>query len=204
MDLPSIQISTEVVTFWMAPQGYGCTWGKEVDWRLLLKAWIIEGTVTSVKLLQAQVISMTNSTKHLKKATSILHNLFQKTEENKILPNWCYEASVSLISKPKCKKTVGQYFSLTQTPKSSTGAYLVVHGKESACNAGDPDSIPGLGRSPEVRNGNPLSYSCWRILWTEKPSRLQSMGVTKSWTRLSLTITTTKILNKILAYQIQL
>jgi len=32
--------------------------------------------------------------------------------------------------------------------------------KESACNAGDPSSIPGLGRSPGERNGNPLQYSC--------------------------------------------
>ena len=29
----------------------------------------------------------------------------------------------------------------------------------SACNAGDPGSISGLGRSPEG-NGNPLQYSC--------------------------------------------
>ena len=33
-------------------------------------------------------------------------------------------------------------------------------GKESACNAEDPDSIPGLGRSPGEGNGNPLQYSC--------------------------------------------
>ena len=33
-------------------------------------------------------------------------------------------------------------------------------GKESACNAGDPGSTPGLGRSPGERNGNPLQYSC--------------------------------------------
>ena len=31
--------------------------------------------------------------------------------------------------------------------------------KESACNAGDPGSIPALGRSPGGRNGNPLQYS---------------------------------------------
>ena len=37
-------------------------------------------------------------------------------------------------------------------------AYLV--GKESACNAGDPGSIPGSGRSPGEGNGNPLQYSC--------------------------------------------
>ena len=33
-------------------------------------------------------------------------------------------------------------------------------GKESACNAGDPDLIPGLGRSPGKGNSNPLQYSC--------------------------------------------
>ena len=32
--------------------------------------------------------------------------------------------------------------------------------KESACKAGDPGSIPGLGRSPEVGNANPLQYFC--------------------------------------------
>ena len=32
-------------------------------------------------------------------------------------------------------------------------------GKESACNAGDPGLIPGLGRSPGEGNGNPLQYS---------------------------------------------
>ena len=32
-------------------------------------------------------------------------------------------------------------------------------GKESFCNAGDTDSIPGSGRSPREVNGNPLQYS---------------------------------------------
>ena len=32
--------------------------------------------------------------------------------------------------------------------------------EESACNAGDLDSIPGLGRPPGDGNGNPLQYSC--------------------------------------------
>ena len=32
-------------------------------------------------------------------------------------------------------------------------------GKESASNAGDPDSIPGSGRSPGEGNGNPIQYS---------------------------------------------
>ena len=33
-------------------------------------------------------------------------------------------------------------------------------GKESACNAGDLGSIPGLGRSPGGGHGNPLQCSC--------------------------------------------
>ena len=35
--------------------------------------------------------------------------------------------------------------------------------KESACNAGDPGSIPDSGRSPGEGNGNPLHY------WLENP-----------------------------------
>ena len=48
-------------------------------------------------------------------------------------------------------------------------------GKESACNAGDLGSIPGLGRSPGGAHGNRLQYSClenpmhggawWASLW---------------------------------------
>ena len=36
-------------------------------------------------------------------------------------------------------------------------------GKESNCNAGDPGSIPGLGRSPGEGVGYPLQYS-WASL----------------------------------------
>ena len=32
--------------------------------------------------------------------------------------------------------------------------------KAPVCNAGDPGSIPGSGRSPGEGNGNPLQYSC--------------------------------------------
>ena len=32
-------------------------------------------------------------------------------------------------------------------------------GKESACNAGDTGSVPGLGRSPGEENSYPLQYS---------------------------------------------
>ena len=36
----------------------------------------------------------------------------------------------------------------------------VSDGKESACNAGDPGSIPRLGRYPGEGNGYPVQYSC--------------------------------------------
>ena len=53
-------------------------------------------------------------------------------------------------------------------------------GKESACNAGDPGSIPQLGRSPGKGNSYPLQYSGLE-------STMDSIvhGVTKSWIRLS-------------------
>ena len=49
-------------------------------------------------------------------------------------------------------------------------------GKESACNVGDPGSIPGSGRCPGEGNGNPLQYSflAWRISWTDEPGRIYS------------------------------
>ena len=49
-------------------------------------------------------------------------------------------------------------------------------GKESASNVGDPDSIPGSGRSPGEGNATHASILAWEIPWTEKPGRLQSIG----------------------------
>ena len=51
-------------------------------------------------------------------------------------------------------------------------------GKESARNAGDPGSIPGLGRSLEKGKATHSSILAWRIPWT-------SPWVAKSWTQLS-------------------
>ena len=52
-------------------------------------------------------------------------------------------------------------------------------GKESACNAGDPSSVPGL-KEMAIHS----STLAWRIPWTEELGRLQSTGLPKSWTRL--------------------
>ena len=50
-------------------------------------------------------------------------------------------------------------------------------GKESACNAKDLDSIPGLGgKSLEKGKAIHSSIVAWRIPWMEEPGGLQSMG----------------------------
>ena len=48
--------------------------------------------------------------------------------------------------------------------------------KESACNAGDPGLIPGLGRTPGEGMSTHSSLLAWRIPWTEEPGWAQSMG----------------------------
>ena len=58
-------------------------------------------------------------------------------------------------------------------------------GKESTCNTGDPDSIPGLGRSPGEENDNPLHYSCLGNPMDREARWATVHGVTKSRTQLS-------------------
>ena len=63
----------------------------------------------------------------------------------------------------------------------STSAYWDSSaGKESACNAGDLGSIPGLGRSPGEGNGYSLQYSGLK-------NSMDSIvhGVAKSWTQMN-------------------
>ena len=54
--------------------------------------------------------------------------------------------------------------------------------KESACNAGDPGSVPGLGRSPGEGNGNPLQYSCLENSMNREAWQATVHGVSKSKT----------------------
>ena len=46
------------------------------------------------------------------------------------------------------------------------------YGKESACNSGGSDSIPGSGRPPEKEIATCSSMLAWRISWTEEPGGL--------------------------------
>ena len=54
--------------------------------------------------------------------------------------------------------------------------------KESACNAGDLGSIPGLGRSLEKEMATHSSILAWEIPRTEDPGGLQSMGLQRDMT----------------------
>jgi len=51
-------------------------------------------------------------------------------------------------------------------------------GKKSISNAGDLGLIPGLGRSPGGRHGNPLQYSC-----LENPHGQRSLAGYSPWGR---------------------
>ena len=53
-------------------------------------------------------------------------------------------------------------------------------GGESACNAGNPGSVPESGRSSGEGNGDPLQYSCLENPWTEELDKLQSKGVQRA------------------------
>ena len=59
-------------------------------------------------------------------------------------------------------------------------------GKESACNAGDLNSIPGSGRSHGGGHGNPLQYSCLGNLVDRGAWWATVRGLAKSWTWLSV------------------
>ena len=57
-------------------------------------------------------------------------------------------------------------------------------GKESACNAGDLGSIPGLGKFPEEGDGYPLKYSGLENSMDRGAWRATVHRVAKSQTRL--------------------
>ena len=65
---------------------------------------------------------------------------------------------------------------LSNIPRWANQVVQVV--KNPLADAGDVGSIPELGRSPIVGNGNPLQYSCLENpMDREEPCGLQSMGL---------------------------
>ena len=69
--------------------------------------------------------------------------------------------------------------------KKQTGFPSGLDGKESACNSGDLDLIPGLGRSSGKGNGYLLQYSCLENSMDRGAWQATVHGVPKSQTQLS-------------------
>ena len=63
---------------------------------------------------------------------------------------------------------------------STKGLGLVQAVKESACNAEDPGSVPGSGRSPGEGTGYPLQYSCLEIPMERGEWQATVHGIRKS------------------------
>ena len=64
---------------------------------------------------------------------------------------------------------------------------MVLVVKNPPANAGDireANSVPGLGRSPGGRHGNPLQYSCLENLMDRGAWRAIVQGVAKRWTQM--------------------
>ena len=58
-------------------------------------------------------------------------------------------------------------------------------GKESACNARNWSSVPGVGRSPGEGNGSPPQYSCLEKSMDRGAWRATVHGLAKSQTQLN-------------------
>ena len=83
------------------------------------------------------------------------------------------EAFLLPLPLPPTNSPVGPYQPLLPCSSDS---------KESACSAGDPGLIPGLGRSPGEGNGHPLQYSCLENPMDRGVWWVIGQGVTESWT----------------------
>ena len=60
-----------------------------------------------------------------------------------------------------------------------------LEGKEPSCNAGNPGSIPGFGRSSGEGKGHPLQYSCLENPHGQRSQVATVYEVTKRWTQQS-------------------
>ena len=112
------------------------------------------------------------------------------------------------LSKPKFNLGLGNYHQWTDHERNQFSPWLRVwdivsssslkwvvatgikyrlscssNGKESACDAGDQGSIPGLGSSSGEGTGNPLQYSCLENSMDREAWWATVHGVAKSRTR---------------------
>ena len=69
------------------------------------------------------------------------------------------------------KKQISELTGCPEMPLGFSGGL-----KNLPANAGDEGSIPGWGRSPGEETATHSSNLAWKVPWTEKPHRLQSVG----------------------------
>ena len=115
-------------------------------------------------------------------------------EETEAQRSWNHRLQIPQLG---CRSCVGLARSLaapSSPPRvqSLTSASVIIRGfpggsdgKESACNARDLCSLPGLGRSRREGNGNPLQYSCLENPRDREIWRATVHGVIESWTGLN-------------------
>ena len=94
------------------------------------------------------------------------NNVSNETLED-LVPQYYIIQHISCCALPARKQREFQsqtiVISISQVPKGFLVAQSVKNQpvmQETACYAGDPDSIPGSGKSPGEGNGNPLQYPC--------------------------------------------
>ena len=114
------------------------------------------------------------------------------TLECKLLESWRPAYTVSghsLTHVEHCLAKVTAQQTLGEWTECALSHWLSA--KDSACNAEDAGSIPGLGRSLEEGMAADSSILAWRILWPEEPGGLQFTGsqrVGHTWSNWSCTI----------------
>ena len=109
-----------------------------------------------------------HGTEPTEKKTGAQKNGFAENSADAVTKSW------GLFFFPQVKSS---YCQVTQKLNMTV---LCSAGKESACNAGDLGSIPGLGRSPGEGKGCPLQYS-----GLKNSTDCTVHGVAKSWTWLT-------------------
>ena len=130
-------------------------------------------------------------------ASPLMHSLFQDPTRSHTASIWCVSL-YSLVCACFCLSVLFEIFFSFEESWSSIlhnvlqsafedflGGTLVKNLPASAGDVRDTGSVPGLGRSPEVGNGNPLQYSCLEKSMDRGDWRATVHGVTKSQIRLS-------------------
>ena len=120
--------------------------------------WVL-GSITTSKASGGDGISVELFQILKDHAVKVMHSLCQQIGKTQ---QWPQDWKLAFIPIPKKDnaKECSKYCTIALISHASRGFPGGSDGKVPACNAGDLGLIPGLGKSPGERNGNPLQYSC--------------------------------------------